>query len=374
MLYCCSVFIFCFASAQDRPILLDGKVGNYPIVMELSVYEDTICDIRYFYLNQRKDIRLEGTVNKNGGIKAATRDMGDPKVPNEKINLKKNSTGYTGSWVGNKKTLAITLKPTSAGKFTNPYASLPGIKELKDESPFDYIRTTGFVFTKEPVQKDQPAETEWYKEKFSGIKMPRLKSGYDSIVLKKINAVLLEKHLMESKNMLECTGSPYGEYEFNVAELFIHKNIFSLNRTVGYYCGGAHPDFASEGLSFDGNTGELLKLDDIVWFDKTKPPQENSDAWYEYRGNVFALKVIELFKKLYPEEMKTPAENDEGACDYTETVSWDFPNWYFTKKGLYLGAVFARVARVCDSPEWSIIPYASLKPFLNPNSKLKLPE
>jgi hypothetical protein len=367
-LSCCCLFISGIASAQEKPLILDGKIGNYPIVMELIVYEDTLCDIRYFYLNQRKDIRLEGTVAKNGGIKAATRDLGDSKMPAEKMSLKKTPTGYSGTWMGNKKSLAITLKQTSAARFTSPYAFLPGIKELKEESPFDYIRTTGFVFTKEPIQKDQPAETEWYKEKFSGIKMPRLKSGYDSIVLKKINAVLLEKHLMESKNMLECTGFPYGEYEFNVANLFIHKNIFSMNRTVGYYCGGAHPDFASEGLSFDGYTGELLDLDHILWFDKTKPPEKNSDAWYEYRDNVFAPKVVELFKKLYPGEMKKPAESD------TETVSWNFPNWYFTKQGLYLGAVFARVARVCDSPEWSVIPYASLQSFLNPESKLKWPE
>jgi hypothetical protein len=118
----------------------------------------------------------------------------------------------------------------------------------------------------------------------------------------------------------------------------------------------------------------LLRLDDVVWFGKTKPPKEDSDAWFDYRDTVFGPKVVQLLKQLYPSDMTASAENDNEQCDYTDPDVWNFPTWQLTKKGLYLGAIFARAERVCDNPGWSVIPYKALKPYLNPASRLKLPD
>jgi hypothetical protein len=180
-------------------------------------------------------------------------------------------------------------------------------------------------------------------------------------------------HLQESKNNLECYSGDYGEYSLSADYIFSNRNLLSINITVNVDCGGAHPDFGSEGLNFNTQTGELMKLDELFWFTNTKPPEEFSPIWSDYR-DTFALKIVEIFKKLYPEQMKPPGENSEDECDYTDEYVWHFPNWYFTDKGLYLGAVFARVARSCDSPEWSVIPYRLLKNYLNPQLKLKLPD
>jgi hypothetical protein len=59
--------------------------------------------------------------------------------------------------------------------------------------------------------------------------------------------------------------------------------------------------------------------------------------------------------------MKKPDNDDD--CDYTDPEVWNFVNWYFTPKGLYVGAYFARVARNCDEPDWSIIPYRIVKKY-----------
>ena len=362
-----------FVFGQDQPVLLDGKIDKYPVVMEINIYDST-CDIRYFYLTQKKDIRLAGTINSDGRIKAESDDRGDNTILKEQLDLKKTASGYAGAWINGKKRLAVLLKRTSADKYRNQYEYLPGIKELKKEYPYDYIKTANFVFTKDSTSKDGVAEIEWYKEKYSGISMPRIKSGYASSALQKINTVLLEQHLMESKNFLECSSGAFGEYELSVDYILGHNNVFSMVIIVSYYCGGAHPDFGSNGLNFDGSTGKLLKLDEVFWFGKTKPPVEGSDEWYNYRSKTFAPKIVELLKSVYPDQMKLLKETDEEQCDYTDSEVWDFPNWYFTEKGLYFGAIFARAARVCDSPEWSVIPYKFLTPYLNPDCKIKLPE
>jgi hypothetical protein len=369
-------FLFCLAiwfrqsiCGQDQKILLTGKIDKYPIIMELSSY-DTSYSARYFYVNQKKDIDLYGSIDDKGNIKVAFTKLAEDD-PTEWFELKKSATGYSGNWQTRKKNLPVTLTQTTVEKYNNPYAYLPGIKKLKKESPYEYVKAASFSFIKTRDSKEGIAEFEWYREKYSGIELPRVKNGYSLQALKKINDVLLEKHLLESQDYLSCMSEPTHEYNLNISTVFAHKSILSIEIFTSYECGGAHPDFGSEGLNFDGVSGNLLKLDDVISFSKTKPPPEGSDAWDTYREEVFAPAVVELFKKIYPDEMK--ASEDEG-CDYSDEYIWHFPSWHFTEKGLYLGAIFGRAARNCDDPEWSIIPYNQLKPLLNSNSKLKLPE
>ncbi|HET6995106.1 MAG TPA: hypothetical protein VFI06_09005 [Chitinophagaceae bacterium] len=368
-LFCLVVEFAQFIYGQDQPILLTGKIDKYPIIMELSPY-DTSYNARYFYLNQRKDINLEGSIDDKGNIRVAFTERGEDD-PVEWFELKKSATGYSGNWHNGKKNLPVSLTQTTVEKYNNPYAYLPGIQKLKKESPYDYVKTASFSFTKTHDSKLGTADFEWYKEKYSDIELPRVKSGYSPQAIKKMNDVLLEKHLLESNDYLACMSEPDHEYHLEIPSVFAHKNILSIEIFTSYDCGGAHPDFGSEGLSFDGVSGNLLKLDEVIWFSKAKPPTEYSDTWYTYRSNVFAPAVVKLLKKIYPSEMK--ATEDDG-CDYNREDVWDFPSWHFTEKGLYLGAIFGRAARACDNPEFSIIPYKQLKPWLNPNSKLKLPE
>ncbi|HEY5771921.1 MAG TPA: hypothetical protein VIS75_04800 [Chitinophagaceae bacterium] len=370
-----SLVIFLFASyflSAQESIPLEGKIDKYPIVMEIQIY-DSACTIKYFYTNQLKDILLEGTVDNKGKIKVTTEDPEENKINKEQFELTKTSSGYTGSWISGKKRLPVNLKEANLEKFKNQYEHLPKIKELKKADAYSFIKIASFDFVLDSTSINGNVQISWYHEKYSGFILPRIKNGYSNPILEKINSILLEKHLQESMFSLDCLSAQNGEYESNTEYIFSTKYLLSINVNTSYYCGGAHPDFGSEGLNFDTQTGELLKLDNIFWFTNTNPPEENSGDWYDYR-DTFSAKVVEIFKNLYPEQMKSTGDDSDDYCDYTDESVWDFPNWYFTDKGLYLGAVFARVARSCDSPEWSVIPYKQLKKYLNPRSKLKLPD
>lgn len=367
------IFLFAsyFLSAQEI-VTLEGKIDKYPIVMEIQIY-DSACSIKYFYTNQLKDILLEGTIDSKGKIKVTTNDRGDDNINKEQFELTKISSGYTGVWISDKKRLKVNLKETGIEKYKNQHEHLQKIKELSGTDTYNFIKTASFDFILDSTSINGNVQLSWYHEKYSGIIFPRIKNGYSIQVLEKINSVLLEKHLQESMYSLECSSAHDGEYYLTAEYIFSNKDLLSMNISVGYYCGGAHPDFGSEGLNFDTQTGELLKLDNIFWFTNTKPPEEGSSGWSDYR-DTFSTKVVEIFKKLYPGQMKSPVDDSEDYCDYSDEYVWRFPNWYFTDKGLYLGAVFARVARSCDSPEWSVIPYKLLKKYLDLRSKLKLPD
>ena len=366
---CNLIFISYFVFGQTKPIILEGKIDKYPIIMQIETY-DSNCTIKYFYINQKKDIELEGTFNEMGNILAKTSNAPDENSV-ESFDLKKTNTGYSGSWILKEKRLAVSLLPTSVGKFKNDHMIYPGIEALKKDDPYNYIKATGFVFTKDSVTLNGVAKIGWFKEKFSGITFPRVLNGYAPNIIEKVNDKLFETHLSESLDYLGCTGS---DYYVSTNYIFAHKNVLSVDFSVSYFCGGAHPDFGFIGLNFDTRTGKQLELEDIYWFSKTKPPAKDTDTWYTYRSEVFAPRVVELLTKAYPNEMKKPGDNDEDQCDYSDSDIWDFANWHFTEKGVYLGAYFARAMRSCDSPEWSIIPYKLLKPYLNQESKTVLPE
>ena len=76
--------------------------------------------------------------------------------------------------------------------------------------------------------------------------------------------------------------------------------------------------------------------------------------------------------KLYPKQMKKPSKTNDD-CDYTGYYSWQYPEWYFTAKGLYIAPTFSHAGAACNSPEFPIIPYTMLKKYLTLGSKLVLP-
>ncbi|MOA51998.1 hypothetical protein D3C78_1752160 [compost metagenome] len=75
-------------------------------------------------------------------------------------------------------------------------------------------------------------------------------------------------------------------------------------------------------------------------------------------------------QKIAPIEMGSAAEVE---CAFSDPQLWDFPSWYFTAKGIYFDPIYPRVARACEGPEWSVLPYHVIKQHPG-GIKLKLPD
>jgi hypothetical protein len=350
---------------QERHFVLEGSIGSAKVIMELQSYREDNWSGTYFYQTFKKNLYLEGRKDKGRIIL----NGGNNESDKEQFILVQNSTGFTGTWRGNNKKLPVSLKPISMNDFPHPYKSLAFIRELKIQRPIDYARSSGFRFT--PIRQtiEGNCTLTWYREKLTGIVVPRIIKGYNTAAMKRINDALLEFHLTESLEMLTCTSLPGTEYENRINKVYGAENVFSISFIASYYCGGAHPDFSYTHLNFDCASGKKLELDDVAWFGKTKPPSQDHELRSFYRDSVFRVKVVELLTLLYPEEMKSQGED---SCPYNEPSYWHNDSWLFTEKGLYLGAVFPRAARSCDHPDWSIIPYAMLQPYLSPEFRNKL--
>jgi hypothetical protein len=352
-----------------QPEVLTGKIGAYPVIMELDAGNEEITG-NYFYVKYRKNTALMGLKKSGGIISVATSQRQSDKADAEVFELTNAGSSYAGSWALDKKRLRVELKPINLEQYKNPYDELEFVKKLKKDNPYHYVLISAFVFSKDSSTSVGGYIVDWYKEKYTHVPMLQLRNDSNNPAIAKINNALKENTLEECIMESTC-GESTKEYDYSatVQAVFAGADVFSVNLCSSYYCGGAYPDAGCVGLSWDLKTGASLDLKDVIWFGQQIPADNDEEAWQIYKDSVFAPSVVKLYQSLYPADMKDVG----GDCGYTESFNWGTVNWYFTKKGLYLGPVYPHYGMACSTPEWSVIPYNVLKKYRSPKNVIKLP-
>ncbi|MFM2372527.1 MAG: hypothetical protein RIS85_2249 [Pseudomonadota bacterium] len=343
------------ASEDRAPLVYAGKVGKADVVLKLERFDDGVIG-RYFYTRHRLDIPLEG--DWRGDNLALTSD-----ATGDRLNLRVKGNALTGTLITAKgKSVATGLQRVDFAAPVDPHiaALLPQL------SPYDQLQLAGLSLIPGEVSQRDGRTVRNYREPVSGISLFRIESGYPAEALRRLNTMLERQHLREVSVWFGCPGFD-GAPGMDISEAgtpWLSENYVSYDWTSSWTCAGtAHPDFGSEGHTYDVRTGREIALDEILHFGSTAPPAEGDDKFYTYRGEVFAPAVVALLRKLYPEEFPARTAGEQVAddeCDYGDAEVWAFPSWYLDGDGLHLGAVFPRVMRACDTPEWSIIPWDHL--------------
>ncbi|AFD08080.1 hypothetical protein [Solitalea canadensis] len=351
--FCFTILVF---NASGQSVTLQGTIGKYPIVMEFEGDESSLYGT-YFYKKFKQDIPLTGSVSGNL-IRLASEDTGD------KFSLTKNGDTYVGTYKNAKgASLAVQLTIVNGGSVKNPFPHLKFERALSDYSKLRLAEVKLVPGKQEVVSKKYTLQ--WYSEPTSKLTMFKVVAGYPENILKSVNQIIDRDFYANIEAYFSCAGGN-GSSGFDIMEVsscFLNDQFISYCINSSWYCNrAAHPDFGESGTTINAKTGKEMELEDVLWFGKGVKPKRDSDGWYKYRSDVFAPKVVELFKKLYPVEMQKPTDKDDY-CDYTDPEVWDFGVWYLTDKGLYLGAYFYRAARPCDNPEWSVVPYTVLKKY-----------
>lgn len=322
------------AQPEPKPILLAGAAGASPIVMELQPGRGEPGG-RYFYRRTRYDINFSGET-KSGAMSLEGFTTGDKFV------LRQSGTGYAGEMTTKAgRRLPVTLHPLPAG------------------DSYEAERRAGLTLTPAGSYAVSSRQLRWYVEAQSGIRLFRIESGYPPAVTTAINSALQTAQWQEVDDYFACPGEGGGPgmEESRVSSVYLSADYVSWAWSASWSCANAaHPDFGTKGHNFSARTGRALTLDDLVSFGKAPPP--DTDAWRDYRSSAFAKGLVARLEALYPKQMAAPGSDD--GCDYSDPGVWDFPTSYLTAKGLYVGAVFARVARNCDNPAWSVIPWSAL--------------
>ena len=338
-----------FPNSVAGQTLYEGTAGTAPIVVELDTDSDVPTG-RYFYSRTRFDIDLSGE-RQGEGVTLESR------LTEDKLVLKRNGHGLFGTLTtGKGRTLPVSLRPAAPPA---PPAGAPA-----DLDGYARMQLAGLSFLPGSAERISSRTIRWYNEPISKTRLFRLESGYAPEALRTINAALARTQWEHVQNWFGCPGfdGGAGMDTDEASTPYLDDRFVSYKWDSGWSCAGAaHPDFGTTGITYDARTGAGLKLEDLLRFGTTAPPAEQSDGWYSYRGDRFAPGLVALLKRYHPTEMADIGQNaEDDECNYADPDVWDFPAWYLTAKGLYVGAYFARVQRACDAPDWSVLPWKAL--------------
>jgi hypothetical protein len=362
------------AHAEEGRRVFTGTLGKMPIVVELNTTQQDEVTGRYFYEKYHRDLELSGSLqDRTLNLVEGNNRYGDDK-PLPTLKLEETANGWRGEWQSPQgKKLPVKLAEAKLPAPTS--ATLPFIAALPNGEPYEYLRLQGLKL--KPVKKENfmGYDLQWWTEPETKISLFSVESGLSKDDQQRVNQQLLGRLWNEviSYHSCQLRGGENVEFMQQAEPKMISPAVVSLNISTSYYCGGAHPDFGDSPLNIDVKTGHPLSLEDVLWVGEGKPllhaerdslgdkplSEAESDARYRYVSKELVPWVIKQFTALYPTEMKKPAQDDD--CDFTDESIWGTSPWYFTDKGLYLGAYFARVQRSCDRPDWSILPYSVVK-------------
>lgn len=375
------------AHADDRQRVFTGTLGKTPIVLELNTQQQDEVVGRYFYEKYHRDLLLSGTLHEGTLSLIEGENRYGEEQPLPTLKLEETADGLQGEWQSPKgKKLPVKLVEAKVPAPTS--TTLPFIATLQHSNPYEYLRLQGLKLKAAKKEHFMGYELQWWTEPETTISLFSIESGLPKDERQQVNQQLLARLWQEVIRYHGCLmqGGVNTDFLQQVEPKLISPAVVSLNVSTSYYCGGAHPDFGDSPLNIDVKTGHPLSLGDVLWAgegapilhaDRDSPGDQplstaQSDAYSTYQREVLVPWLIKQFTTLHPNEMKKPAEGDDNACDYSDESIWGYSHWYFTESGLYLSPYFARVARACDAPDWSILPYSLVKQ--HPGAvKLQLP-
>ncbi|MEQ1512672.1 MAG: hypothetical protein ABL934_08350 [Lysobacteraceae bacterium] len=354
----CALLLSCVASlAQAQTQVWEGTLGKSSIVVKLDAPDDGGgINGQYFYRRHRHGIDLTGSRAADGSLALEEQIYVEGDQGRSRWELKHGDEMVVGEWIGKDRRLPIRLRKVSIS--TLPATEDPALADMRERDPYLFLQLQGLPLKAGKLETVGGYRLQWWREPTSEVELFRVISGYPEARLPAINLALARAQWKQIQSYLDCTASSLSDYASTTTLRYIGKDALSVSLYTDYYCGGAHPDFGDGPLNLDPRTGRELALEDVLWLGKGAPPaygDGDNQAWYDYRNEVFAPWVAVQMGKLYPKEFSGEANED---CSYEMEDIWDFPTWYITRKGVYLGAIFPRVGRVCDNPEWSILPWS----------------
>jgi hypothetical protein len=328
--------------------LYEGTVGTAPIVLELEDGTEGPFG-RYFYRRTRFDSDLSGEQ------KGDTLTL-ESRLTEDRLALTRHGQTLSGTLTTAKgRALPVSLHVAA------PPPLPPGA--AADLDGYARLQLAGLSLTPGATARIGTRTIRWVQEPISKTRLFRLESGYAPDVLRRINAALTETQWEHVRTWFDCSSSEGSGVEIDEASApYLSDRFVSYSWQSSWGCAGAaHPDFGINGFTYDAHTGAALRLDDLLRFGDAVPPPEDSDAFYRFRSDKFAPGLVALLKRYHPDEMvdEGPDGGDDG-CNYADPDVWEYPAWYLTAKGLFVGAYFPRVNRACDAPEWAVLPWKAL--------------
>jgi hypothetical protein len=342
----------------EHTYYLHGKVGEREIAIKILCYDESPTrQLYYFFKDSKKDRFLSGKRSDNKwhflpGAQQA-KAIVNPEIT---LNIAEANNGiWTGTCTDSTgKTAGLVLQPIVADSLASSFSYLSFVKEL---DLYESYKLSSVVFTRTTSEmRTKDLWCDWYVERESGLSFFRLRSPKKKLNTANINAALETIHL----SLLQKYFAFDHEKKLEKVETIFHyisNELVSFQVISTTILNSSKSQKSPARFTLDIQSGQPANLEEIVWFDSiaSKPAMDDLFKIYKYRKNVFAPKVFNLLKNLYPGNMVS------DSCNINKVDTWVLPAWVLTPKGI---ALTIDSPGKCNMLDWAIIPYKNIAPFL----------
>ncbi|MFZ6680129.1 hypothetical protein ACO0LI_19650 [Undibacterium sp. Tian12W] len=301
---------------------------------------------RYFYRRHYLDLALEGQLRDDGSL-ALTEVSANSTAANAEMVLRPGPNGkWQGSWKAHARpaTLFVQLSPlkTLASSVTGPGA-------------YEHERLQGLPLRRDHAEMVADKKLQWWVEPVSGVRTFRFDSGYDAIVLTKLNARLAQEQSTAITAFFACQldySRRYGpeqaaDFSFSAEPRLLTTTLVSLRFSTVSTCnsGGLLIHGSSMNVQIPGLSE--LELAQLIW-GGDKPAAVDQSALSSWIANAM--------QNLHGSDMADLRER----CAAKDQDIWRQPAWSLTAAGVMLEPVFSQNKQGPCGGEW-LLPWTMFK-------------
>ncbi|HSC81630.1 MAG TPA: hypothetical protein VLC08_14830 [Chitinolyticbacter sp.] len=351
----------CFAlSAAVHAATYRGHIGKQAVVVELFEQGSELPrEGRYAYITHGQILLLESGGEPGLLTEYRGRSSSDDEAISGYWQLQRKGNGWQGRWLKQpgEQGLPITLQPASL-----PNETLALLQLLDGEnvsSDFDLLLAASPARKLQPGKVQRTAATavvpqRWQRGQLrvEGFLLAKPEQPGDA----RINALLqlqLQQAIGEAEQCEAYAPRGLSGYEQHVALNYASQRYLTVAASRDYFCGGAHPGSESTGKVYDRQSGRPINLETEV---------------YEIDGS----RQI-AFRKVVASHLASLGCLVETGCntDFLHALENDSIPWMslngIDHNGVIVGLRYPHASRAGD--ENLTLPYASMQPFLRPDSR-----
>jgi hypothetical protein len=341
------------AQAAGEEGVWQGTIGTLPVRACLTRDEDGKWGTgSYFYLSKLEPLRLEAA---DEGPDLVEREMLAADKENARWRVVPHGAdALGGEWRSGARTLPIALRRVpAAASDDGPCASdaylAPRLRPLRATSApttQGALRYTKLTYSAGPAFPDVTMASFAIAET-----QPGDKAINAAVRLDPAKPENPGDYLACVRQGLAQTGTD-GDYDAELTPSVVPGDFLSADVSIGWSCGGAHPDNASYSLTYDRRTGREVRLSSWLLPSAVTPP-ERGDTGHSFR-------VTPAFRQLLLKHFPF----DPQAAECRESVEQED---YWTVAILATGLGFApqlpHVVQACE--DTAVVPFHDLASYLS---------
>lgn len=357
ILFCSNIF-----AHRETTYLLHGTFGERKVAIEI-IDVDGYWSGRYFFKDEKRDVFLVANCETNHCKLVVKKFDADQKkdilIEELVINEDTITNHWFGTWIDkNQKSWPVSLRPIVQDSIKHNFSNTFFYSKI---SLYNQLKLSDIELVKiDQVKYKKGMKLVYYQDTLSKLTGFRIKGRISGKKKKLTNNLLEREQVTDMMNYYACGSIGYtGIYKQKIDIKFVNKHVISYKKDVIANCYG-HTDQSDVYYhTLNVDSGIVLKLDNVLWFESGKGLRHGSQEYFKYRYKVFGNEVLKVFLELYPELL----EGED--CNYNNSKLWQFPEWYISEKGIHLINQNISLKKKCKAPEGFIIPFKGYESNIN---------